>query len=172
MMESFDAIALALRYPAPGSLEEVRTAWQALPVGGVRRSLLKFLAELETMDLAGWEELHTRTLDLAPIFAPYVGYITWGDSYQRGEFMAEMKRVQDKLGIDRDGELPDHLDPVARYLAVSNNPHPQLVELFPAAITRMSKTLKEAEKDNPYRHVLRAFEDAAGKLPAPVGGTG
>ncbi len=171
MMESFDAIALALRYPAPGSLDEVRTTWEALPGGGVRRSLLKFLAEMEKLDLAGWEELHTRTLDLAPIFAPYVGYITWGDSYQRGEFMAEMKRVQDHLGIDRDGELPDHLDPVARYLAAANNPHAQLLELFPAAIARMSKTLKEAEKDNPYRHVLRAFEEAAGKLPTPVRGT-
>ena len=170
-MDIFDAIALALRYPGPGSIEEVRTTWQALPAGGVRRSLLKFLGEMEKLDLAGWEELHTRTLDLAPIFAPYVGYITWGDSYQRGEFMAEMKRVQDKMGIDRDGELPDHLDPVARYLAVSNHPHPQLLQLFPGAVARMSKTLKEAERDNPYRHILRAFEEAADKLPAPVGGT-
>ena len=171
-MTSFDAIALALRYPGPGSLEEVRSAWEALPVGGVRRHLLKFLGELEALDLAGWEELHTRTLDLAPIFAPYVGYMIWGDSYQRGEFMAEMKVAQDEAGIDRRGELPDHLDPLSRYLAIVDEPLSQLVELFPEAIGRMKKTLKAAEKDNPYRHVLQALEEAGGKLASPVGGAG
>jgi nitrate reductase delta subunit len=134
--------------------------------------LLKFLGEIDDLDLAGWEELHTRTLDLAPIFAPYVGYVIWGDSYQRGEFMAAMKVAQDEAGIDRKGELPDHLDPLSRYLAVVDEPPPELVELFPQAIARMKKTLKAAEKGNPYRHVLRALEEASGKLATPVGGSG
>jgi nitrate reductase delta subunit len=169
-MTSFDAIALALRYPGPGSLDEVRSTWEAMPVGGVRRHLLKFLGEIEHLGLSGWEELHTRTLDLAPIFAPYVGYMIWGDSYQRGEFMAEMKVAQDEAGIDREGELPDHLDPLSRYLAVVDEPPPRLVELFPEAIALMKKTLKAAEKKNPYRHVLGALEEAGGKLASPVGG--
>ncbi len=171
-MTGFDAVALALRYPEPGSIDQVRAKWESLPAGGTRKHLLKFLAEIEKLDLAGWEELHTRTLDLAPIFAPYVGYVIWGDSYQRGEFMAEMKGAQDEAGIERYGELPDHLDPIARYLAVVDEPSPWLVELFPKAIGEMKKTLKAAEKDNPYRHVLRAMEEAAGKLATPVGGTG
>lgn len=171
-MAEFDAVALALDYPGPGSLSEVRAAWESSPAGGVRRHLLKFLAEIEGLDLAGWEELHTRTLDLAPIFAPYVGYVIWGDSYQRGEFMAELKVAQDEAGIDRRGELPDHLDPISRYLSAVDEPLPRLVELFPKAITQMKKTLKAAEKDNPYRHVLGALEDAAGKLATPGGGTG
>lgn len=172
MMNSFDAIALAFRYPAPGSIEEVREAWVGLPPSGVRRSLMKFLGDIEKLDLNGWEELHTRTLDLAPIFAPYVGYVIWGDSYQRGEFMAAIKVAQDDVGIDRHGELPDHLDPVARYLAAAREPDPRLVELFPKAIDKMKRTLKAAEKGNPYRHILRAFEEAAGLLPTPVGGAG
>jgi len=171
-MTEFDAIALAFDYPGPESLSEVRAAWQSLPSGGVRRNMLKFLAEIEGLDLAGWEELHTRTLDLAPIFAPYVGYVIWGDSYQRGEFMAKIKVAEDEAGIDRKGELPDHLDPIARYLSVVDEPLPQLVELFPKAITKMKKTLKAAESGNPYRHVLGAFDEAAGKLATPVGGGG
>lgn len=170
MMNQFDAIALAFRYPEPGSLDEVRAAWESLPKGGVRRNLVKFLAEVEKLNLAGWEELHTRTLDLAPVFAPYVGYCVWGDSYQRGEFMAEMKVAQDEAGIDRFGELPDHLDPLSRYLAAVRSPDPRLVELFPQAIAFMKKTLREAEKSNPYRYVLNALEEAVGKLSAPVGG--
>ena len=170
MMDSFAAIALAFRYPAPGNLDEVRTAWRTLHKGGVRRNLLKFLADTEKLDLAGWEELHTRTLDLAPVFAPYVGYCVWGDSYQRGEFMAEMKVAQDGAGIDRRGELPDHLEPLCRYLAAAENPSPRLIELLPGVISHMQKTLREAEKTNPYRHVLAALEEAAGELKSPVGG--
>ncbi len=171
-MNSFDAISLAFRYPAPGSIDEVRAAWDALPPSAVRRNLLKFLADIEKLDLNGWEELHTRTLDLAPIFAPYIGYVIWGDSYQRGEFMAAIKVAQDEAGVDRDGELPDHLDPVARYLAAAYEPDPRLVELFPNAINKMQKALKAAEKGNPYRHILAALDEAAGLLPAPTGGVG
>ena len=169
-MNEFDAIALAFRYPEPGNLEKVRSAWDAMPLGGTRKQLLKFADAIASLDVAGWEELHTRTLDLSPVFAPYVGYIIWGDSYQRGEFMATIKRAQDQAGIDRFGELPDHLDPVCRYLAVAPEPDPQLTELFPKAISRMKKTLKEAEKSNPYRFVLSAAEEAAKKLPTPVRG--
>jgi nitrate reductase delta subunit len=172
MMTGFEAVAMALRYPGPGRLQELRETWEALPGGPVRRHLLKFLGEIEKLSPAGWEELHTRTLDLAPIFAPYVGFTIWGENYQRGEFMAAVKVAQDEIGIDRDGELPDHLEPVLRYLAATDQPFPGLVEVFPQALTKMQKTLKEAESDNAYRHVLAAGAAAAERLEVPVGGEG
>jgi hypothetical protein len=36
----------------------------------------------------------------------------------------------------------------------------------------MRKTLKEAEPDNAYRHVLAAAAEAAEQLEVPVGGAG
>jgi nitrate reductase delta subunit len=171
-MGEYDAIAMALEYPGPGSLEKLRVAWEALPGGPVRRNLLRFFADLEQLSPAGWEELHTRTLDLAPIFAPYVGFAIFGENYQRGEFMAGLKVAQDEIGIDRRGELPDHLEPVLRYLAATNEPFPGLVEVFAQAVSKMRKTLKEAEADNPYRHVLAATAEAAERLEVPVGGAG
>ena len=172
MMNDFEAIAMALQYPGPGRLEELRESWDTLPGGPVRRHLLKFLGEIEKLSPAGWEELHTRTLDLAPIFAPYVGFTIWGENYQRGEFMAAVKVAQEAIGIDPDGELPDHLEPVLRYLAASGEPFPGLIEVFPLAVTKMRKTLKEAESDNAYRHVLAAAAEAAERLEVPVGGAG
>ena len=170
MMTEFEAVALALQYPGPGSLDRLRAAWEALPGGPVRRHLLKFFGEIEQLSTAGWEELHTRTLDLAPIFAPYIGFVIWGENYQRGEFMAGVKVAQDEVGIDRNGELPDHLEPVLRYLSATDERYPGLVEVFPRAVSKVSKTLKEAEADNPYRHVLAAAAEAAERLEAPVGG--
>jgi nitrate reductase delta subunit len=172
MMTEFEAVAMALRYPGPGRLQELKEAWEALPGGPVRRQLLKFSEEIEQLSVAGWEELHTRTLDLAPIFAPYVGFVIWGENYQRGEFMAAVKVAQEEIGIDPDGELPDHLEPVLRYLAAADQPLPGLVEVLPQALGKMQKTLKEAESDNAYRHVLAAAAAAAERLEVPVGGAG
>lgn len=171
-MGEYEAIAMALRYPGPGKLGELEAAWEGLPGGPVRRHLLRFLREIENLSVAAWEELHTRTLDLAPIFAPYVGYVVWGDNYQRGEFMAGLKVVEDEAGIDRHGELPDHLEPVLRYLATTDQPLPGLVEVFARAVSQMKKTLIEAEADNPYLHVLAAASGAAERLQVPAGGLG
>ncbi len=171
-MDEFEAIALALEYPGPGSPETLRATWEALPGGPVRRHLLKFLGEMDKLSLSGWEELHTRTLDLAPIFAPYVGYVIWGENYQRGEFLAAVKVAQDEEGIDRRGELADHLEPVLRYLAATDRPVVPLVEVFAQSLDKMKKTLKETEADNPYRHVLVAASEAAERLEVPVGGAG
>ncbi|MEN8115118.1 MAG: nitrate reductase, partial [Actinomycetota bacterium] len=119
---------------------------------------------------AEWEELHTRSLDLSPLFVPYVGWVTWGENYHRGAFMAEMKAALDEEGVEMNGELPDHLDPVLRYLAVADPPIPSLVEVFPTAVATMTKKLKETDDVSPYLHLLKAIAAEADTLKTPVGG--
>jgi len=168
-METNDLLALAYRYPFPGRIEQLRAGLDELPRGPVRRSLERFLDSVGLLTPAEWEELHTRTVDLGPLFAPYVGWVIWGENYKRGEFMSNLKREQDAAGIDTAGELPDHLDPVLRYVASVAEPLTDLTEVLQPALKKMRDALKAAEPDNPYLYLLEATREAvADRVPGGV----
>ncbi len=155
-MAAAATIARCFAYPDDGRLDELRQAVAALPDGKVRTHLERFLSAIAPLSLGEWEELHTRTLDLSPHVVPYVGHVVWGESYKRGAFMADLMRAMTDAGIDMDGELPDHLAPILRYLEAVDAPHEELVEVLPQAVASMIKELKKSDRDNPYRHVLEA----------------
>lgn len=153
-------LADAFAYPAPGRLAMLRAAAAGLPGGAIKDDFSAFIRDIEPLTLGAWEELHTRTLDLDPPAAPYVGYQMWGDSYQRGAFMAKMNRALAGAGVDREGELPDHLGACLRYLAEVAEPLPELVEVFVPAVGRILKALREAQPDSPYIRLLQAVQAA------------
>lgn len=153
---AYMTLAEAYCYPAPGRLKTLQRGATALPTGESKDAYATFLKSIEALSLGGWEELHTRTLDLNPPAAPYVGYQMWGESYQRGEFLARMNRALAETGVDADGELPDHLTPILRYLAATAEPLPELSEVLGTALERMTTALRKAEPDNPYVDLLQA----------------
>lgn len=157
-------VALALRYPRPGSLERLRADVAAIESRPVRHSMENFLSQIGNRELSEWEELHTATLDLSPKFVPYVGHAVWGENYRRGAFMADMSRALSGAGLELFGELPDHLDPILRYLDAAAEPLEDLVEVLPQALMRMAKELSKADRANPYRHVLDAAQTVAEAL--------
>jgi nitrate reductase delta subunit len=158
MRAAYATLADACCYPAPGRLEALKRGQDALPQGAGRIAYTAFLKSIERTSLSAWEELHTRTLDLNPSTAPYVGYQMWGDSYQRGAFMAKMNRALAETGVENDGELPDHLTPVLRYLAAADEPLPELIEVLDPALARMISALREADPGNPYVNLLQAVQ--------------
>lgn len=168
MMKDFALLAEGFTYPRPGRREELASVLDQIESGGARKRFGRFVDALASLSLAEWEELHTRTLDLGPLFVPYVGHATWGENYHRGEFMAELKVAQEHFGVDTGGELSDHLAPVLLLLAVADPPPDSLIEVLPKALDKMRGELKEAEKDNPYRHLLAAIAEI--DVPMPVGG--
>ena len=70
--------------------------------------------------------------------------------------MADLKRAMAGAGVDLRGELPDHIEPVLRYLGATADPVADLVDVLPGAVADMERTLSAAAPDNPYRHVLAA----------------
>lgn len=155
---AFILLAEAFRYPVPGHREALEKAAQLLPAGKEKALIGAFLDHIRRISLGAWEELHTRTLDLNPPAAPYIGFQTWGESYQRGEFLSKMNAVLMQAGIDLDGELPDHLTPVFRYLALIQDPLPELTEVIAPALQRMAAALRGADASNPYLDVFEAAQ--------------
>ncbi|MDH3294434.1 MAG: nitrate reductase [Acidimicrobiia bacterium] len=172
MMKPGEVVARGFCYPAPGRLEELRQAVDKDLSGATQRRMRRFVSAVEGLSLAQWEELHTRTLDLSPVLVPYVGHLTWGENYRRGEFMADLKRDMELHNVDLGGELPDHIEPVLRYLAVAPEPFPDLVNILADAVGQMRAAVKKAEPKNPYRHLLAAVESIVDReTPVAIGGS-
>ncbi len=150
--------AEAFSYPCPGRLEVYLAGLRDLPETPGRAEFAAFLQSLDRLTLGEWEELHTRTLDLNPEFAPYLGYQMWGDSYKRGSLMSQLNKAMRSAEIDLGGELPDHLMPVLRYLDQTNAPIPELVDILEQALEKMVRKLKQQDAGNPYLHLLRAVQ--------------
>lgn len=154
------AVSMAFRYPRPESLEALEQALATIEDDATRQAMQRFVDAIHSLGLSEWEELHTDTLDLSPSFVPYVGHAVWGENYRRGAFMADLARAMNASNTSLDGELPDHLEPVLRYLDTAEQPLADLVEVLPMALMRMAKELRSADRGNPYRHALAAAEAA------------
>ncbi|MGI9604992.1 MAG: nitrate reductase molybdenum cofactor assembly chaperone [Acidimicrobiales bacterium] len=155
-MHPAEVVALGFRYPNPGSIDALSAAVASSSRGVAHRRMKDFVDAVRQLELGQWEELHTRTLDLSPAFIPYVGHVVWGENYRRGEFMADLTREMRDIGVELYGELPDHIEPILRYVAVAHAPRPDLIEVLAGAVRDMQSTLEAADKRNPYRHLLAA----------------
>lgn len=165
-----EVVAMGYRSPRPDSLERLTTAIDTLGSGDVERHLRRFVEAVGVLSLGEWEELHTATLDLCAPVVPYVGHVVWGENYRRGAFMADLQAAMNAAGIDLDGELPDHIEPILRYLAVTDDPLPDLVVVLPGAVVEMEHMLRKAAPENPYRHLLAATVACAANKPVRIGG--
>ncbi len=171
-MGAATVVSHGFRYPGPGRMAELQTAVETLAQGTVRRQMSSFLSAIDALSLAEWEEVHTRTLDLNPMFVPYVGHKAFGETYRRGELMATLKRAQIEAGVDADGELPDHIAPVLRYLDAADDLHPDLGAVLVEAVEKMQVELKKADPESPYRALLDAAREVVGEVETDGNGVG
>ena len=156
-MGIYALLAEAFRYPAPGRIEALQAGLAALPQGQAKKHFKDFVKSVQALSLGEWEELHTRTLDLNPPAAPYIGYQAWGESYKRGNFMALINRELKQNGIDTDGELPDHLTPILLYLDQTSQPLPELLEVLVPSVQKMRQVLNKKDPGNPYLSLFDAI---------------
>ncbi len=163
----------ALRYPSPGSLDTLLRRLDEINQEDVRAHLSAFLTEIERLSLEEWEELYVQSFDLDPGAAPYLGWQVWPDEQRRAELLMEMARRLSESDVDLDGELPDHLVPVLRYLArrpqapghetsPPGRETPLLDQALGPALTAITRKLRSQAGRNPYVHLLEGVVKALG----------
>lgn len=110
--------AALLRYPDDEVIDHatVCAAQLARYSPAARESLEPFRQFLANHDPAHIEEAFTGTFDLQAACHPYIGYQLCGESQQRTFFMLKLQEVYRCHGFAPDGDLPDHLSEVLRFI--------------------------------------------------------
>lgn len=156
--ETLAALAPLFEYPGGGFDETLEAAaCAAVRPAGAARALARFRGEAETCGIEALQDRYTRTFDLGPTCAPYLGVHLFGpESAKRGRLMAELAVIFHRGGLERRGELPDHVALVLRFAPrFDEREWDELVEFCLApALARMERDCERG--GDPYRHVLRA----------------
>jgi nitrate reductase delta subunit len=150
----YELLACLMEYPTPSLPDQTRECAVALKAQRERaaRHMAHFRIFVEQTGLCALEELYTATFDLTPVCYPYIGYQLFGDTYKRGEFLALLNARYRDIGIVIQGELPDHLGMVLRYLAQIPD-----ADLVNEGVIPTLERMIEQLKDNPYRELVQAI---------------
>jgi nitrate reductase delta subunit len=124
--ETLTLLAELLEYPSPSLPAAVAASAERVAEDAPRAAALltMFLDELERMPSSRLEELYASAFDFdLPTEAglscyPHVGHYLLGESYRRSRFLVGLLECYREHGFEvPDGELPDHLAVILRFLA-------------------------------------------------------
>ncbi len=156
---------LADLFGYPGEVNIVQRASEILDNSDQLKSpcyeeLKKFRDAITDLDGHGIEELYIGTFDVASETCPYVGYLVFGDSFKRGEFLVGLKGTFKECGFTDDSDLPDHIAVLLRFIGHAGIENQEVVDLVRFAIhPALKKAIGAMENNpnpNPYIHLLNA----------------
>lgn len=154
----YPQIAALLEYPDHDFSQGLDRLWRELQPSETAglRDFRSFAAETPLTEL---QEYYVRTFDVNPLTSLEVSHYVLGDTYKRGQFLAQLREEQEKLGLDGHSELPDYLPLVVQYLARSQDEAARrdLVTLiFLPALAQMERALREGA--NAYAAPVRLLQ--------------
>ncbi len=169
-VECLPLLADVLEYPHEGTARQARSAADRLAGDhiGVAGALWDLAVWLENTPRGTIEERYTGLFDLNPIATLNLGYHVFGDTYQRGEFLAGLAGELRERGLEPGLDLPDYLPTVLRLLA-RVEPLEEAGLLLSVGVLPGLAKMREALKDShdPWSRLLRALPDLLAEL-APV----
>ena len=163
-------VAGLLRYPDDDLRLRLQFAQDVLE-GEALQSVVAFSEETARVSLDGMQELYTRTFDLNPVATLEIGWHLYGEQYERGRFLAELREQQDAVGVDATPELPDHLTAILTMIPRldARLATPLVEERLLPALEKIARPLDE--HGNPYRHLIAAARAVVGSSAAREAGT-
>jgi len=153
-------LADILDYPKQTLREQVKECAKLIEKYAGEEAFSKmnaFLSFVEDTPLSRLEELYTSTFDLQVVCYPYAGYHIFGESYKRGEFLANLNARYSAIGFSPSNELPDHISVLLRYLTklqAEDDRHVIISECLIPAVTKMETHLTGG---SPYLNVLQSL---------------
>lgn len=167
--EVHDALACLLEYPRDGDIDRHRVAVALVGAECPETSteLAPFLAFLEASDMGQVEERFTRSFDNTAERALEVGWHVFGENYTRGTFMVRMRQRLREVGVEENGELPDHLSHLLPLLARLDSADAGALahDSVAPAVEKILAALRSDE--NPWAGVLAAVRHVVSLHEAP-----
>ena len=165
--EIFDSIARVLSYPGEEYMRNVAqcrnlcaaSRFDSIEVGRtVLAKLDGFNTAISGLSAGGLEELYTHTFDINPVSSLEVGWHLYGETYERGAFLVQMRDLLRQCSIEESSELPDHL--THTLLAVGRMCEGEGSMFISSHLLKAIDKMLEgfAGKENPYEHMLTAVK--------------
>jgi nitrate reductase delta subunit len=104
-MHAFDQITPLFAYPDGRYVQKAQECAAALDSDDLRT----FAALMAAVPLEARQELFVQTFDLNPSTTLEIGWHLFGEQYERGAFLVQLRAQLRDAGIPESGELPDHL---------------------------------------------------------------
>lgn len=148
-------LSYLLRYP-DDDLAAAPAEVAALPAGGTRAALERFLAEAG--DGSGLRERYVETFDHRRRVTLHLTYYEHGDTRRRGVALLRLKRLYREAGLPFDGpELPDHLAVILAFAALAPTGYGEAVLAEHRAALELLR-LALHDTASPYAHVADALD--------------
>ena len=166
---ALELVATVLEYPDARTAGYARGAADLVveDASELAAALEALADELDAAPAGAAEERYTPLFDLNPVCTLHVGYHLFGETYQRGAFLAGLSGELRSAGIEtKGGELADHLSYVLRLLARVSGEDDRVTLVDQAllpALNRMCVALGDSLSS--WAFVIRALPS----LVAPLG---
>lgn len=160
------ALAGVLTYPDRAYRMRVASCVEAVADecgGSTLAAMQRFMTWVAQQPLAALEEAFTQTFDLNPQCSLEVGWHLFGEEYDRGAFMAEVRGRLRDLGVEERTELPDHMTHVLPMMAAMPDDEASWfgAKMMLPALDLMIGALEKVK--SPYIDVLRVVRDVTGE---------
>ena len=148
--DTYIQLANILSYPDKSKLEHAEPLCSNNQENNILDPFHQFIKK---STLTTVEELFTKTFDLNASCCLEIGWHLYGEQYQRGEFLVNMRQTLAEENIPESNELPDHLSHCLRLLPLLES-EDEVAFALDYMIPAVEKIAKGMKQENPYTCVI------------------
>jgi nitrate reductase assembly molybdenum cofactor insertion protein NarJ len=110
-LKHYTILAEVFRYPEKRRTKVVSGLMEIVNklIPEMNTTVKSFVEHVQHKSIPAQQEYFIATFDIQALCFLDIGYVLYGEDYNRGVFLVNMKNEQEKAGVDCGSELPDHL---------------------------------------------------------------